>query len=1264
MPQSNDDLLEEALKRCASEQIHLSGAIQAYGVLLAFDQAGMLRMASDNLESMFCHSAAESIGLPVAELIGEVALDALRAHVAETRSAGYTIPLHIQAVCCGTDSVTLSAITHFVDELYVLELKPATERSAETTEKIFHSARQSIWRFDRETDIRNYCRFVADEMRRITSFDRVKVYQFDNRWNGEVIAESRNDVLPSLLNHHFPARDIPPQARALYEKNLVRILSDTEASTVPLVPAINPLTGRPLDLTFSVLRAISPIHIQYLRNMGVRATITVSLLHHGRLWGLIACHNAGPRLVPNHLRELIEFLGKTINMKLGALGNEARADAIEVVRQRLESLTETVRTSRTIAPLVSRLDDDYLGLAGASGSYIRLEHGAYKIGKVPADAELNALLVWLRGRDLVDGVFATDSLGVLYPAARDYSDIASGLLAIALDNHNKSFILWFRAEVVRDIPWAGNPEGQVTIDADGRPRIDPRRSFAVWFETARGCSDPWESATIDAVKLFSFSVVQLLMQQAQQRIGIADAANKAKGEFLANMSHEIRTPMNAIIGLTYLCLQSETSPQNRDYLEKITSSANSLLRILNDILDFSKIEADRLILEETAFDLDRVLDNVGTLTALQGRDKDIEFVVDVAPGCPAQLGGDPLRLEQVLVNLAGNALKFTEKGEIVIAVRLAADDDGEVVLRFTVSDTGIGMSLEQMSKLFQPFTQADGSTTRRFGGTGLGLSISRRLVEMMGGSIEARSEVGTGTQFSFTARFRKRDSASIMEAAKQKMVVLPDLHNLSVLLVDDNSHARAVARQYLESFTFHVQEATSGGEALALFAESMKDSSPFDLIIIDWEMPGLDGIETARQIAELVGMGQKHRTMIVSMHRHTYQQNESPFVDAILTKPVTASRLFNAVAGMYASYGVAEVAAGSNIDKDRIRGANILLVEDNEINQQVARQILEGVGVQVTVASDGEEALMLAKAHRFDGILMDIHMPVMDGYEATRKIRRDLPLGELPIIAMTANAMSGDREKCLMAGMNDHVAKPVNPDEMFATLARWIKPTNAFGAVVPSVHPARPSVRLPNLPGIQADVAVQRLGGDVTSYIALLDKFRNRNRGAVAEIRLALTEGDRKRAERIAHTLKSVAGTLGATSLQGKASDLEIRIRDDIELSGMERQLESANSDLLVFLAGIDQQLSDADGVVTSAAPPDAHLPSLIRSALDRLSAFDTSADEPIATIQSMLPTTGPVVDRMARVRECLSRYDYETARIELIALAEQLGIAGAGSDV
>jgi CheY-like chemotaxis protein len=476
-----------------------------------------------------------------------------------------------------------------------------------------------------------------------------------------------------------------------------------------------------------------------------------------------------------------------------------------------------------------------------------------------------------------------------------------------------------------------------------------------------------------------------------------------------------------------------------------------------------------------------------------------------------------------------------------------------------------------------------------------------------------------------------------------------------------------VTRQYLESFTFHVTDAASGERALDVCRASAREGGHFDLVVIDWEMPDLDGLETARRIAELSGGLDGPRILLVSMHGHAWSLPDNPSVSALLTKPFTPSRLFNAVASMFARPGSASVAArGQRLERRKLAGAQLLLVEDNEINQLVARQILESAGALVTIAGDGAEAVALIRGRSFDGVLMDIHMPVMDGYSAAREIRRDHPAHRLPIIAMTANAMSGDREKSLAAGMNDHVTKPVDPDEMFGTLARWIVASNPTELPPPSAESPIVESPIPQIRGVAVAEAVQRLDGDVDDYLKVVDRFRRSYRGVVVEIRLALVGGRRQEAERLAHTLNGLAGTLGATSLRSKMRDLEGAIRKGLGQDGLAALLDSADAELTALHAAVEQALPLPTAGESSIAPAAAagalRLQELGKSALAQLAACDSSAEEAVAQLLAQAFGDAAVAPLVVQIEAHMDRYDYEAAHRDLLELVGHLDGAGKGA--
>ncbi|MEY2631836.1 MAG: hypothetical protein RIR00_490 [Pseudomonadota bacterium] len=635
-----------------------------------------------------------------------------------------------------------------------------------------------------------------------------------------------------------------------------------------------------------------------------------------------------------------------------------------------------------------------------------------------------------------------------------------------------------------------------------------------------------------------------LNAQLAQRVQEAESANRAKSTFLANMSHEIRTPMNAIVGLTHLLKRNSTDTEQQQKLEKISDSADHLLQIINDILDFSKIEAGKLVLEQVEFRLEEALQKVCTLIGEKARSKNLELVIDLQPELsgPLQLLGDPTRFAQALLNYASNAVKFTENGHIVLRGRVLEDQDDHLRLRMEVQDTGIGISTEQQSRLFSAFEQADTSTTRKFGGTGLGLAITRRLALLMEGEVGVDSEPGVGSTFWLTARLgkRRRTAAPLgLEAG------LP--HGLRILLVDDLAEARQVLGEQLHSLGLEVEAVGSGLDALFAWRRAQAESRPFGLVVLDWQMPVLDGLATARALR--AEPGPKPRLLFVTAHDASELRPQARDLGAmaVLAKPVSTTQLRDALqaldplpqSGSLLSPAASPADAPAPMVTPSYPGRRVLLAEDNPINQEVALDLLQETGVQTDLASNGREALALARQQRYDLVLMDMQMPEMDGLAATRALRQLPDYADVPILAMTANAFGEDRAACLAAGMNDHIAKPVDPDVLFAHLARWLSQPAA-----PVTPPEDHSGPLPPVPGLDQQQGLHNLMGQVASYRRLLEKFLNTHDDDTSALLSQLYADNREGAFRIAHALKGVSGTLGATRIQALAAQICDCLRD------------------------------------------------------------------------------------------------------------------------
>ena len=742
------------------------------------------------------------------------------------------------------------------------------------------------------------------------------------------------------------------------------------------------------------------------------------------------------------------------------------------------------------------------------------------------------------------------------------------------------------------------------------------------------------------------SALNAEMRRARE---LAEEASRMKSDFLANMSHEIRTPMNGIIGMTHLVLMTTMTSHQREYVKKIQLSGQHLLRIINDILDISKIEAGKLSIEQADFELETTLAGVVSVIGEKAGEKGLELILDIASDVPVNVIGDSLRLGQVLINYANNAIKFTEHGEIDIVVRAREIGTDSVLLWFAVRDTGIGLSEEQKKRLFTAFSQADTSTTRQYGGTGLGLAISKQLATMMGGEVGVDSTPGVGSTFWFTARL------GISHKQKRELLPEPDLRGRHVLVVDDNDNARQVMNEMLRSMSFAVDVVSSGREAVAAVEQADRDNAPYELVFMDWHMPAMNGVDACRRIKDLALAEPPHLMLVTAYGREeVFHQAEDAGIRDVLIKPLNASTLFEAaMRALQGSAGgdlrqAAELTSTALQSLAAIAGARILLVEDNEINQEVALDLLRHARLEVDLAENGQVALDRLQANDYALVLMDMQMPVMDGVEATRQLRRLPGLAALPVVAMTANAQAADRQRCQEAGMNDFIPKPIEPELLWQTLLKWIAPRHAAAAAdsdsdmataAVSTAPAAPALDL-GVAAIDPGPALRRMLGNTELYFATVRKFCRLQENTGQTMVAALDAGDWVTAQRQAHTLKSVAASIGAGRLAEQAAALEKALAERLPRADADRHIGVIDGQLRELIAALRDKLPAAPEAalpdVAGAAAAVAELEQLLsESNPEAMACLERNA----AALKAIIPAA-----RLAQIETAVNAFDLDDA--------------------
>ncbi|HBB34963.1 MAG TPA: hybrid sensor histidine kinase/response regulator [Cyanobacteria bacterium UBA8803] len=895
---------EVDLTNCDREAIHIPGSIQPHGVLLVL-QAPQLKIlqVSKNTDQFFGIPAESLINQDISTLVPTSEREVLAHCISHSNSEIFN-PIKL-SIISQDKYILFNGTIHSNNGIFILEIEPIVPQKLSLETSFFNLLKASLLKINRAANFHEATELIVKEVRQITGYDRAMIYRFEPDGSGVIIAEDKQAELESYLDLHYPASDIPKQARKLYYENWLRLIVDMNYQPVEIIPTNNPLTNAPLDLSFSVLRSVSPLHVEYSQNMGVAASMCISLINERRLWGMIVCHHSSPKYIDYETRNYCELLGQLMSVQL-VKQQEQEAEVyrkqIGIIQQKLKN--ELSLNSNFIRKVLEHNSQSLLELIKANGAVVALGEDLTLLGQTPSREAVHDLLHWLVNYHR-ENVFFTNSLSQLYPQAQEFQDTASGLLAISIFvNQTFYSILWFRPEVIHTVHWGGNPNKPVLVNNDGSLRLSPRRSFELWKETVRDKSLPWQQVEIDAAlelrNTLMLAVLEFSHTALQEAAERAEVANIAKSQFLAKMSHELRTPLNAILGFTQVMSRDYTlSSEQIEYLGIINRSGEHLLSLINDVLAMSKIEAGRLTLNEHSFDLYGTLDSIEEMLQLKAQTKGLQLIFNRMPNVPRYAIADEGKLRQVLINLVENAIKFTRSGTVTLCVSAIEDiqppttDNKLSTILFKVSDTGSGIAESELDTIFEAFVQTE-TGHQSMQGTGLGLPISRQFVRLMGGDITVSSVVGKGSTFTFEIPVRLACETDVQPPGTTKRVIglEPNQTQYRILVVEDVEENRRLLVKILTTVGFEVRSASNGREAIAVW----QDWQPH-LIWMDILMPVMDGYEATKQIkASLKGQA----TVIIALTAFAFNEERSAILEAgcddFLPKPFQEGILLEKIA--------------------------------------------------------------------------------------------------------------------------------------------------------------------------------------------------------------------------------------------------------------------------------------------------------------------------------------------------------------------------------